>query len=139
MPRRGLSVTVMATVALDVLGLYVGAAVPETEKIAFVSDREGSPQIYVMNADGSGVTRLTSPPARSLAPTFSPDGHTIAFASDREGSMQISVMSADGSRVSRLTNPPGSYRTPVFSPDGQEIAFVSQEGIIYRWTQTDRT
>jgi len=50
---------------------------PDDKKIAFVSDRDGSQEIYVMNADGSNASRLTD--AGGIQPTWSPDGARIAF------------------------------------------------------------
>ena len=92
-------------------------------KIAFTSDRDGNPEIYVMNADGSGQTRLTNNGADDRRPAFSPDGTKIAFASDRDGNWEIYVMNADGSGQTRLTNDPAIDHTPAFSPDGTKIAF----------------
>ncbi len=92
------------------------AASSGSGKIAFVSDRDGSEQIYVMGPDGSNVTRLTNPPGTSFAPAFSPDGRKIAFTSDRDGSAQTYIMDVDGSHVTRLTNPPGNSTFPTFSP-----------------------
>ena len=54
-------------------------------KIAFVSDRDGNDEIYVMTATGSGVTRLTNNAAVDISPRWSPDGKKIVFASDRDG------------------------------------------------------
>ena len=54
-------------------------------KIAFVSDRDGGDEIYVMNADGSNQTRLTNNTADDFNPSFSGDGSKIAFVSDRDG------------------------------------------------------
>ena len=94
-------------------------------RMAFVSDRDGNWNIYVMNADGSGVTRLTNDHAADLAPSWSPDGQRIAFVSDRDGNSGIYVMNADGSGVTRLTNEHAADLAPSWSPDGQQIAFVS--------------
>jgi len=55
------------------------------DRIVFVSDREGSEQIYIIGADGSNVTRLTNAAGSNIFPVFSPDGRKIAFASDRDG------------------------------------------------------
>ena len=92
-------------------------------KIAFVSNRGGAPKIYVMNADGSGVRRLTSGPHADSRPAWSPDGGRIAFArAGDSGSCGIYVMNADGSSVERLTTACGDI-TPTWSPDGQRILF----------------
>jgi len=53
--------------------------------IAFVSGRDGNPEIYVMDLKGSNVTRLTDSPASDQDPAFSPGGRWLAFASDRGG------------------------------------------------------
>jgi hypothetical protein len=98
---------------------------PDGSKIAFVSSRNGNFEIYVMNADGSGQTRLTNNPANDIDPSFSPDGSKIAFVSRRDGNFEIYVMNADGSGQTRLTNNPGFDSAPSFSPDGSKIAFLS--------------
>jgi Tol biopolymer transport system component len=69
---------------------------PDGSKIAFVSQRDGNSEIYVMHADGSNQTRLTDDDAN---PAWSPDGRKIAFASNRgeNDNWDIYVMPADGS------------------------------------------
>ena len=95
-----------------------------TSRIAFVSDRDGNIEIYVMDADGSNVIRLTNNPTPDLFPALSPDGSRIAFTFDRG----IYVMEADGSNVIRLTNYPDAFAA--WSPDGSRIAFESgRDGI----------
>ncbi len=102
---------------------------PDGKQIAFMSDRglQGDMEIFVMNADGSGETRLTNNTSFEGQPTFSPDGTLIAFASDRlDANFEIYTMSADGSNSSnpnRLTNSAASESRPNFSPDGGRIAF----------------
>jgi Tol biopolymer transport system component len=92
-----------------------------TGRIAFV--RNG--QIYVMNANGTGVTRLTNSTALNEAPTWSPDGSRIAFVRSITVSPEIFVMNANGTGVTRLTHNSAIERAPDWSPDGSKIAFVS--------------
>ena len=58
-------------------------------KIAFQSDRDGNFEIYVMNADGSGQTRLTNNNAEDWEPNWSPDGTKIVFVSNCDGNFEI--------------------------------------------------
>jgi Tol biopolymer transport system component len=94
-------------------------------QFAFVSERDGNREIYVMNADGSGVRNLTTNPADDRDPAWSPDGGQIAFHSMRDGNGEIYVMNADGSNPRNLTNNPASDFHPAWSPDGRQIAFYS--------------
>ena len=98
--------------------------------IAFVSDRDGNEEIYVMNADGSGLQRVTTDPAPNASPAWSPDGSRIAFTSTRDGNAEIYVMNADGSNPRRLTTDPAIDQDPAWSPDGTKIAFTSM-GEVY--------
>ena len=87
---------------------------PDGQKIAFTSNRDGGGNdwdIYVMNADGSDIARLTDG-AGNEYPAWSPDGQKIAFVSDRGGDSDIYVMNADGSDISRLTDNSAGDREP---------------------------
>jgi Tol biopolymer transport system component len=96
-------------------------------KIAFVSSRDGVYQIYVMNADGTGQTRLTFTAQSNQYPAWSADGTKIAFFSERDIiEAEIYVMNADGTGQTRLTNNPYPDHAPVWSPDGTKIAFQSR-------------
>ena len=97
-------------------------------RIAFVTDRDGNPEIYVMNADGTDQTRLTTNPASDSYPTWSPDpsdAARIAFTSTRDGDPEIYVMHADGTDQTRLTFSAGVDQRPDWHPQGERIAFES--------------
>jgi len=98
---------------------------PDGARIAYVSFQDGFEEIYVMNADGSGQTRLTNNTAVESSPSWSPDGARIVFSSSRDGDREVYVMNADGSGQTRLTNNAAVDFQPSWSPDGDTIAFVS--------------
>ncbi|HLA41806.1 MAG TPA: hypothetical protein VJZ27_00125 [Aggregatilineales bacterium] len=89
---------------------------PDGRWIAFVSDRDGNPEIYRMRVDGSDITRLTHDPGKDQMPAWSPDGRWIAFISDRSGTWDIYRMSVDGSHLERMTNDEFANLAPVWSP-----------------------
>jgi Tol biopolymer transport system component len=103
---------------------------PDGSKIAFTSDRTGTWQVYVMNADGSGQTQLTSDAQpKDQVPDWSPDGGEIAYLADTHGIADtvspswgdIWVMNADGSNQHAITGGATDYGT-AWSPDGTRIA-----------------
>jgi dipeptidyl aminopeptidase/acylaminoacyl peptidase len=98
---------------------------PDGSRIAFVSDRTGNAEIFVMNADGADVTRVTSNPAQEFDPAFSADGSRIAFTSDRDGNRDLYVIGSDGAGETRLTSSGANEEDPAFSADGSQLAFVS--------------
>jgi len=93
--------------------------------IAFVSDRDGNPEIYVQNGVSQSVVRLTNNPATDTQPAWSPDGGWIAFTTNRDGNNEIYMMSADGGNLTNLSNNPGDDQYPTWSPDGKFVAFAS--------------
>jgi TolB protein len=96
---------------------------PDGHRIAFMSNRDGDMEIFVMQADGTKERRLTNNATFDAQPTFSPNGQRIAFVSDRDGNDEIYTMNANGTNVRRLTNTPTSESRPNYSPDGGRIAF----------------
>jgi hypothetical protein len=103
---------------------YGGRWSPDGTRIAFVSARSGTEGIYLMDADGGHVTRLTT--NGEVAPDWSPDGTRLLFwPFVTRGFGPVSVMNADGSNVHAL----GQGSLPVWSPDGRRIAFERQNGI----------
>ncbi len=118
-----------------VLGLTPLMVVVDAQaQIAFMSKRNGyfNPEIYVMDADGKNLQRLTNNRQNDLSPSWSPDGKRIVFTSDRDGHViggiptsEIYVMDADGKNLQRLTNNLSDDRSPSWSPDGKRIVFTS--------------
>ncbi|HEY0081575.1 MAG TPA: hypothetical protein VGB61_02200, partial [Pyrinomonadaceae bacterium] len=94
-------------------------------KIVYMSARDGNPEIYSMNSDGTAQTRLTNHAAADYDPAWSPDGTRIVFTSQRDGNNEIYLMNADGSNLRRLTDNPAVDYDAAWSPDGTQIAFES--------------
>ena len=131
--------TLTTLVAIGAAALLVAAAGPagaafpgQNGKIAFVSNRAGSNDIFSANPDGSGLVNLTATAGvDELDPAWSADGRRLAFV--RAGALW--VMNADGSGQRQLTNSPAVDeldQTPAWSPDGLEIA-VARSDISGNW------
>ena len=89
---------------------------PDGKLIAFQSDREGSLDLYLMRADGSGEPRrLTTDDAKDQHPAWSPDGKQIVFASDRDGDLEIFV--TDGKSERQLTKNESPDTQPDWRPN----------------------
>jgi hypothetical protein len=97
---------------------FAPAISPDGQQIAFMARREGNWDIYLINADGSNLQRLTTDPAEDGLPAWSPDGKVIAFVSHRGGEWAILAMRVQGSEQQKLFTMPGS-------PDGT-VPFVQQ-------------
>jgi Tol biopolymer transport system component len=101
-------------------------------RILFVSERSGTPQIYVMNPDGSGQIQLTSDSLGALDPNWSPDGTMLVYSSIHgisdpfllRGYYAIVVKKADGSGGRTLVNLDDTFEpAPAWSPGGSTIAY----------------
>ena len=95
---------------------------PDGQRIAFTSNRDNVPGIFVMDADGAHVRRLSTN-RQDEFPVWSPDGETIAFESDYDERTAIYAMSPDGTGRTRLTSGPDGRVS--WSPDGARMAFAS--------------
>jgi Tol biopolymer transport system component len=112
---------------------------PDGSRLAFnctlgrvLPSQVGDFEVCVVNADGSGLRRITDAAGLSGAGGWSADGRRIVFASSRDQNPDgvsscgdLVVMNADGSHLTRLTNGPASDCRPSFTPDGRRILFFS--------------
>src|SRR5215471_20327628 len=121
---------------------------PDGSKIVFNSNRTGTSQVYVMNADGSDQTQLTfDPQPKDQVSDWSPDGSKIAYLADTHGISDVVnpswgdiwVMNADGSDQHPITSGASFYGT-AWSPDGSRIAtlnFTAGTRIVYTVNASD--
>ena len=119
---------------------------PDGTKIAFTSNRDvrrvarpstanpdmpefpqlpPPPELYVMNADGSGQTRLTFNNFFDGNLTWAPDGLRLAFQSNQDGDHEIFIVNVDGTSLRQITSNEHVDALPSWSPDGEWIAFTS--------------
>jgi TolB protein len=102
---------------------------PDGKRISFESTRQGGNQVdlYVMDADGANVTRVTDHPANDFDPIWMPDGQSLIFSSERDSRSDLYRVWLKDRKVDRLTNHfVGRAIMPNVSPDGRYVAFAAQ-------------
>src|SRR5438105_14262078 len=123
--RSNLAQLAQLTPATDTASANDPAFSPDGSRIAFVTQRDGNAEIYVMNADGTGVTRVTNDPQIDGRSVFMPPGLSLAFHSSRRaGKQEIWAVNVGGTGLTQLTRDSINF-SPAVSPDGQTIAYVS--------------
>jgi Tol biopolymer transport system component len=108
---------------------------PDDKQIAFSGTRGGITDLYIVNADGSGMRQLTNDQYGDLQPAWSPDGKKLAFATDRSpetnlsilkiSKWRIAVMDLQSGAIEVLPNQGGLNLNPAWSPDGRQLAYIS--------------
>lgn len=102
---------------------------PDGSKVAMILSKDGWTDLYVGNADGTGLKRLTRSREDESSPCWSPDGNWICFAAKLKERRALCKISPNGGEIQRLPtigvlNP----TEPDWSPDGEWIVFTSQMG-----------
>lgn len=101
---------------------------PDGEQIAFISNRDGSFGIFIMDADGSNIRRVANLPSQAFSPLggWSPDGSRIVYGAETQsGDRAIQVVDVESGEIESLTTHAGEEANPVWSPSGDRIAFHS--------------
>jgi Tol biopolymer transport system component len=99
---------------------------PDSQWVAFASNRDGNWEIYIGTPDGKEQRRVTySTDATDIDPMWSPDGQHIAYESSRNGNWEIYMVDVTTGAETRLTENPAFDINPFWSPDGTQIAFQS--------------
>ena len=111
---------------------------PDGGRIAYMSDRDGDPEIYVHDLGTGRVERLTHNTSDDTSPVWSPDGDRIAYESDRDGDPEIYVHDLGTGDVERLTDNTSDDTSPVWSPDGGRIAYLSDWQVVIHDLGTGR-
>src|SRR5213076_356137 len=117
-------------------GLTTPAWSPDGKQLVFTGYDGGLSDLFVVNADGSNLRRLTNDKYADLEPSWSADGKTIAFATDRGaatdfnalkfGNLRIALLHLDNGSIEVLRHmDQGKNIDPAWAPDGRSLAFVS--------------
>ena len=99
---------------------------PDGSKMAFVSSRNGLPQLFIQDLASGQVKRLTFSGRYNTQPSWSPVGDKIVYTTwEKGGEINIFTINADGSGLMQLTQKSGENKSPSWSPDGEMIVFTS--------------
>lgn len=111
--------------------IHGGAPVvsPDGVQIAFLSDRSGADELFVISADGTGERQLTTTPDEKSALAWAPDGKQIFYSAFANDTSHLYAINLDGTGQREIAKVPG--RAPTLSPDGTRLMYMTGT-----WTAT---
>lgn len=122
MPESPSAHRVLTSTRWDAFGTYS----PDAERLAFASTRSGTPELWMSDANGSNLVRLTSFGGPYTSdPQWSPQGTRIAFASRAHGNADLYMLDPEGGLPQRLTTNPSIDVNPAWSHNGNWLYFAS--------------
>jgi TolB protein len=107
---------------------YAACVSPNGKRIAFVSNRDGNNEIYVMEINGDNIERITYSWSIEEGVDWSPDGESLLFQSDRDDiSFELYTIHLKSKEINRITTSPNEDKMGQWSPNGAQIVYVSSE------------
>lgn len=116
--------TLAHTIANDLVLFFNGRPGIFLSRVAFISDRTGSEEVWMMDYDGSNQRRITQESALTLTPDWSPDAERLVYTSYRRNRPEMYIIHRQGGGRIRIETGVNLNSSPAFSPDGKKIAFV---------------
>jgi TolB protein len=125
--RAGVSASevVAHTLANDLVQVFTGRPGPFLSRMAFISDRTGNPELWVMDWNGSNPKQLTKHGSIALAPAWAPGGDRLIFTSYLRGTPALFELIPKEGYLKMLFDQGGVNSSASFSPDGRQVAFGS--------------
>jgi TolB protein len=125
--RAGISAAqvVAHTLANDLVQVFTGRPGPFLSRMAFISDRSGDSELWMMDWDGANPKQLTKHGSIALAPVWDPSGKHLVFTSYLRGTPALFALTPSEGYLRMLHDQGGVNSSATFSPDGKRIAFAS--------------
>jgi Tol biopolymer transport system component len=129
-PVRGVVLVIGVLILIQVVAFVLTSELRSPPRIAFMSDRDGNLELYIMDSDGGQLTNLTMDEAADGLPAWSKDAGIFSFISNREGvAASLFRMNEDGTEIVPLLLDMELHAvSPTWSPDGEWIAFNILQG-----------
>lgn len=123
-----LAATVAHTLANELIHLFTGKPGPFLSRIAFISDRTGHKELWLMRWDGSDAQQLTNHKSTALGPSWSAAGDWLAFTSFLSGRPQLYTLRTTEGYLKPISSLGGVNSSASVSPDGSRVAFAAGDG-----------